>query len=78
MEDLHSANKKQAQVEDRPTQKRTRPRRLSNGLINGIFADKAEMEAYQRGLAELKGASKLEYYDDGFPKLPFCLDRRVK
>jgi hypothetical protein len=49
-----------------------RLRRLRNGLINGIFADEAELAAYQRGL---QGDYQLEYYDDGFPKLPDCLRR---
>jgi hypothetical protein len=41
--------------------------RLRNGLINGIFADEAELAAYQRGLAS--DDYTLEYYEDGYPKL---------
>lgn len=29
--------------------------RLRNSLINGIFADEAELETYQRELAEIRG-----------------------
>jgi hypothetical protein len=49
-------------------------RRLRNGLINGIFADLDELLVYQRGLAELQGDYPLEYYEDGYPKLPTFLD----
>jgi hypothetical protein len=54
------------------------PTRLRNGLINGIFADEAELAAYQRGLAELQGDYPIELDADGYPILPACLDRRPK
>jgi hypothetical protein len=42
------------------------------GLINGLFADGAELWEYQSGLFE---PFELEYYEDGYPKLPACLRR---
>jgi hypothetical protein len=51
------------------------PRRLENGLIHGTFETEEALERYQRELAESQ-APEIELYDDGYPKLPACLDRR--
>ena len=41
------------------------PSQTPTSLINGIFANQAELEAYQ-----------LELDANGYPELPLCLDRR--
>lgn len=41
--------------------------------INGLFANQAELAAYQRGLLE---PSCIELDANGYPELPECLDRR--
>jgi hypothetical protein len=53
----------------------TIPPRLRNGLINGIFESEAELEKYRHELKALQG-DPLDYYPDGYPKLPAFLDRR--
>jgi hypothetical protein len=50
--------------------------RLENGLINGIFADAAELEAYKRGLKQLP-TPEIALDENGYPDLPACLDRRA-
>jgi hypothetical protein len=49
---------------------------IIHGRINGIFDTQAELEAYRRALAS--PPPELEYHEDGYPKLPACLDRRMR
>ena len=58
---------------DRPPTNEELP--IINGRINGIFDTLAELEAYQRELAAVPDV-EIETYEDGYPKLPACLDRR--
>ena len=42
-------------------------------MINGLFANQAELAAYQRGLL---AHVSVEFDANGYPELPECLDRR--
>ena len=44
-------------------------------MINGLFANQAELAAYQRGLL---APACVELDANGYPELPECLDRRSK
>ena len=59
-----------------PRMRRRAPAAVSQAptpVLNGLSANQAELETYQRGLLE---PVSIELDANGYPELPVCLDRR--